>query len=152
MTSSTIELECPWCGADTPADLAAVLARAEVTCTACGKATDLDPARLEAAEVAAARRTFRSTGPRPTAVRRYRVEVAPLGELPADAPADARRPPFLAAAPALGREPFALGDTAEEAVAALGRIVRLRAEAGRLASPLPPSDADPVLRWVEVSD
>ena len=152
MDVSTVELECPRCGAETRADVGVVLAREPFTCAACGATSDLDPARLEAAEVAAARRAFRSTGPRPTAVRRYRVEVAPVAELPPGATADDRRPPFLAAVPALGREPYALGDTAEAAVASLGRIVKLRAEAGRLARPLPPSDADPAGRWVEVSD
>lgn len=152
MSPTTTELECPRCGAETPADLGAVLGRELVTCAACGKATDLDPARHEAAEAAAARRAFRSTGPRPTAVRRYRVEVAPIAELPPGATADDRRPPYLAAVPALGREPFGLGDSAEAAVAALGRIVKLRAGAGQLVGPLPPSDADPSGRWIEVSD
>lgn len=152
MDVSTVDLECPRCGAETHADLGAVLGREPITCTVCGQTTDLDPARLEAAEVAAAKRRFRSTGPRPTAVRRYRVEVAPMAELPPGATADDRRPPFLAAVPALGREPFGLGDTAEAAVALLGRIVKLWAESGRLAKPMPPSDADPSGRWVEVSD
>ncbi len=152
MDVSTVELECPRCGAETRADLGAVLAREPVTCTVCGQTTDLDPARTEASEVAAAKRHFRSTGPRPTAVRRYRVEVAPVAELPPGASADDRLPPYLAAVPALGREPFGLGDSAEAAVASLGRIVKLRAAAGRLMTPLPPSDADPTARWVEVSD
>ena len=152
MDVSTTAIDCPRCGAEMQADLAAVLARDPVTCPACRQTSDLDPARIEAAEVAAARRAFRSTGPRPTAVRRYRVEVAPVAELPPGATADDRHPPFLAAVPALGREPYATGESAEAAVASLGRIVKLRAEAGRLTRPLPPSDADPAGRWVEVSD
>lgn len=145
-----LEVECPRCGANVEAEPEMVLARHIMSCPACGRDTDLDPARCEAAETFRARRAFSSSGPRPTVVRRYRVEVAPVAEAAPDV--GGRRPPSLAAAPALGREPFGLGDTSDLAVESLQRIVRRLGEAGLLPAPLPPSDADPQGRWIEASD
>jgi len=166
-----LEAECPRCGANVVVEPEIVLGRAILACPGCEQATDLDPTRAEAAATFRARRTFFSGGPKPSALRRFRVEVAPIAELPvaeqsgADpqeppTPAgggdalpdtDRRQPPYVAAAPALGREPFGLGDTPDAAVQSLQRIVKRLGAAGLLPAPLPPSDADPRGRWIEAS-
>jgi hypothetical protein len=140
MASMTIS--CPCCDAPVPYSREALDRREDLACGACGQATALDGERFQAATRQHLKRTFSSTGPFPLQHRRFRVAME---ELVPGAPA-----PKVAYFPALGRRPFAIGDSEAQALESLRMATKIWQRGGHVSGELPASDANADDPWLAV--